>query len=74
MEYWRKDYFRCCEKIIDNNPDKTPKDYLGELWKWVGQPLVSVVDPEINKDSRKKRMSAHYVPYYISTLYAPLLC
>jgi hypothetical protein len=27
--------------------------YLGELWKWVGQPLVSEVDPEINKDSRR---------------------
>jgi hypothetical protein len=31
MEYWRKDYFRCCEEIIENNPDKTPRNYLGEL-------------------------------------------
>jgi hypothetical protein len=53
MEYWRKDYFRCCKEIIGNNPDKSPKDYLGDLWKWVGQPLVSEVDPEINKDSRR---------------------
>jgi hypothetical protein len=53
MKYWRKDYFRCCEEIIGNNPDKTPRDFLGDLWKWVGYPLVSEADPEINKDSRR---------------------
>jgi hypothetical protein len=53
MEYWMKDYFRCCEEIIEKTPDKGPRDYLGGLWKWVGQPLVSEVDPEINKDSRR---------------------
>jgi hypothetical protein len=53
MEYWRKDYFCCCEEIIENNPDKAPREYLGGLWKWVGQPLVSDVGPEINKNSRR---------------------
>jgi hypothetical protein len=53
MEYWRKDNFRCCKEIIEKKTDKTPRDFLGGLWKWVGQPLVSEVDPEINKDSRR---------------------
>jgi hypothetical protein len=53
MEYWRKDLFRCCKEIIGKKPDEAPREYLGKLWKWVGQPLVSEVDPEINKDSRR---------------------
>jgi hypothetical protein len=53
MQYWRKDYFRCCKEIIGKNPDAAPRAYLWELWDWVGQLLVLDDDPEINKDSRR---------------------
>jgi hypothetical protein len=53
MVYWRKDYFKNCSDIIGKGKDTGPREFLGELWKWVGQQIEMGDDSIVSMDNRR---------------------
>jgi hypothetical protein len=52
MVYWRKDYFKKCSDVIGKGKDAGPREFLGELWKWVGQQIEMGDDSIVSMDNR----------------------